>query len=50
MKINRKSFIKKSSFAFLGAVFSPLFFKNDAQAEPSIKLNYKPEPDIHSRS
>ena len=45
MKLDRKNFIKKSSFAFLGAVFSPLFFKNDTQAAPFIKLNYKPEPE-----
>ncbi|MCL4550491.1 MAG: hypothetical protein M1495_18220 [Bacteroidetes bacterium] len=36
MKIDRKNFIKKSSFAFLGAMFSPFFFKNDSQAAPFI--------------
>ena len=42
--MKRKEFIKKSSLAAGATLLSPLFFKNDLKAEPSVKLNYKPEP------
>lgn len=46
MKTNRRKFIKRISFAAVGTIFPPLFIKSDIEAEPRVKLNYKPEPHL----
>jgi len=50
MKITRKKFLKKSSFAVAGTLLAPLYFKSNVEAKPSIKLNYKPEPSLWSNN
>ena len=42
--MERKEFIKKSLFAASAALLAPLFINSDSKANPTVKLNYKPEP------
>lgn len=43
--MQRRNFIKKSLLAAGGTILAPLFINSDSKAKPSVKLNYKPEPD-----
>lgn len=43
--MKRRNFIKKSIFAACATILAPLFINSDSKAKPSIKLNFKPEPD-----
>lgn len=43
--MNRRNFIKKSLLAVCATILAPLFINSDSKAKPSVKLNYKPEPD-----
>ncbi len=49
MRTNRRKFIKKGFWAFLGTLIAPkLFFQSESYAASSNKLNYKPKPDSWS--
>ncbi len=43
--MKRRKFIKKSLYAVGATILAPLFINSDSKAKPSVKLNYKPEPD-----
>ena len=42
--MKRKEFIKKSIYAASATLLSPLFLHTNLRANPTVKLNYKPEP------
>lgn len=50
MNISRKKFIKRISLALSGALISPLFLNSKTKAEPTIKLNHKPEPQLWDKN
>lgn len=50
MNISRKKFIKRISLALSGALIFPLFLNSKTKAEPTIKLNHKPEPQLWDKN
>lgn len=42
----RRKFIKNTAYAATGAFLAPLFINSEIKADPPVKLNYKPEPNL----